>query len=104
MDPQPLLTSQPDPALARIERLLFPNGLTLEDRVRMGVRAAKLEIDPRYVELLRRLPPGVRVRQAFGLWRMARDALYGQGLRRGLSSAEAQRDAARRLLANENDV
>jgi hypothetical protein len=98
------LTFQPDPSLARLEKLFFPDGLTLEDRVRMGVRAAKLEIEPKYVEILRQMPPGLKVSQAFELWDWAREALYGQGLQHGLSPEEAMRDAARRLLATKNDV
>jgi hypothetical protein len=98
------LTVHPDPLLARLERLYFPNGLTLEDRIRLGVRAAKLEMDPRHLEILRRLSPGTRLRQAFALWRMARGALYSQGVRRGLTPEAAMREAARRLLADHNDV
>jgi hypothetical protein len=90
--------------LARLEKLFFPGGLTLEDRIRLAVRAAKLEIEPRYVEILRQLPPGLKVSQAFELWDWARDTLYGQGLQRGLSPEEAMRDAARRLLATKNDI
>jgi len=98
------LTHQPDPILARMESIFFPNGLTLEDRVRMGVRAAKLEMEPQWVEILRQLPPGVKLYQAFALWRMARDMLYSQGIRRGLSPEEAMRDAARRLLETKNEI
>ena len=72
------ITHQPDPILARMERMFFPEGLTLEDRARMAVRAAKLEMEPKYVEILRKIPPGVKVREAFKMWRMARNALYSQ--------------------------
>ncbi len=96
------VTPQPDPILARMERIFFPQGLTLEDRVRLAVRAAKMEMEPKYVEILRQIPPGVKVRQAFEMWDMARDALYQQGLRRGLSPEEAMQDAARRLLETRN--
>ncbi len=95
---------QPDPVLARLERMFFPQGLTLEGRARMAVRAARFERDPKYVEILRKLRPGVRVDQAFELWRMAREALYMQGIRKGLSPEEAMRQAARRLLEAKNDV
>jgi len=74
---------------------MFPQGLTLADRIRMGVRAAKLELDSKYVEILRNLAPGVRVRQAFALWDMAWAALYRQGIEKGLSPEEARREAAR---------
>ena len=98
------LTHQPDPILARMESIFFPNGLTLEDRVRMGVRAAKLEMVPAHTEILRKIPPGVKVTQAFAMWNWARDMLCAQGIRRGLSPEEAMRDAARRLLETKNDV
>jgi len=104
MDSPHRLTSQPDPVLARLEHFYFPDGLTLEDRVRLAVRAAKLEIEPGYVEILRRLRPGVRIRQAFALWRMARHALYRQGVRQGLSPEKALGEAARRLLETKNDL
>jgi hypothetical protein len=87
-----------------MERMFFPEGLTLEDRARMAVRAAKLEMEPKYVEILRKIPPGVKVREAFKMWRMARNALYSQGIRRGLSPEEAMREAAQRLLATKNLV
>jgi hypothetical protein len=90
--------------MARLENMMFPQGLTLEDRVRMGVRAAKFEMDPAYVEILKKLAPGVRVRQAFALWDMAWGALYRQGIKRGLSPEEAKQEAARRMLATKNDV
>lgn len=87
-----------------MERMFFPQGLTLEERARMAVRAAKMEMEPEYVEILRKVPPAVKVRQAFEMWRMARNALYGQGIRRGLSPDEAMCEAARRLLATQNLV
>ena len=99
-----ILTVQPDPALARIERIFFPNGLTLEDRVRMGVRAANMEVEPKYIEILRAIPPGVKISQAFAMWDIARQALCAQGIRRGLSPEEAMPDAARRLLETKNLV
>jgi hypothetical protein len=98
------ITENPDPILARLERMFFPEGLTLEDRVRMGVRAAKMEMTPSYIAMLRQLRPGVKLQRAFELWRMARGALYSQGLRRGLSAEAAMREAAQRLLATRNDV
>ncbi|HLE30043.1 MAG TPA: hypothetical protein VI793_18110 [Anaerolineales bacterium] len=104
MDIPRRISPQPDPILARVERIFFPNGLTLEDRVRMAVRAAKLEMEPKWIEILRQLPPGIKIYQAFCLWNMARDALYMQGIRRGLSPEEAMQEAARRLIATKNVV
>ncbi len=101
MDSPRRLTSQPDPILARLEGTFFPDGLTLEDRVRLAVREAKAELDPRYVKILRKLPPGRRLSLAFELWDLARETFYKLGLRLGLSPKEAMRYAARRLLEND---
>jgi hypothetical protein len=76
------------------------NGQTV---LRQAVAAARAEMSPEYVAVLRSLPPGVRTAQAFSLWRSARDALFRQGIRRGLTEAEANVDAARRMLASGDD-
>lgn len=73
------------------------------DRVRRIALDVRSELAPDYVAVLRALPPGVRVGQAFALWRMARDALERQALRRGLSAEEAAAEGARRLLALHDD-
>jgi hypothetical protein len=73
------------------------------DRLERIAAAARAELPVEYVAVLRSLPPGMRVRQAFALWRMARDALVRQGLRSGLTIDEATAAAARRLLAQHDD-
>jgi len=98
------ITHHPDRVQARMEKIFFPNGLTLEDRVRMGVKVAKLEMEPRWIEILRQLPRGKKLYQAFALWRTARGMLYSQGIRRGLTPEAAMREAARRLLETKNDA
>jgi hypothetical protein len=90
--------------VARLEREFFPQGLTLEDRVRLAVRAEKLEAAPGYVDVLRRLDPEIKLYQAFALWDMARAALYGQALKSGLTPEAAMREAAKRLLATRSNV
>lgn len=89
---------------ARLERMFFPNGLSLEDRVRMAVRAAKAELEPHYVEALRHIDPGVKIAGAFELWRFAWGMLYSQALQRGLSPEEAVHFAAQQLLATHNQT
>jgi hypothetical protein len=78
-------------------------GLSSEDKLRMAYRAATEDMSPAYVAVLRQLPPGVRLQQAFGLWRMARDALVRQELNRGKSQDEAMIAAAQRLLRIDDD-
>ncbi len=72
--------------------------LNSEEKMLAAYQAARQELTPEYVAVLRQLGEGVRLRQAFELWRMARQALYRQGLERGLSPEDAMRDAARRML------
>jgi hypothetical protein len=98
MEPPTIVSEQPDPILARLERRLFPQGLTSEEKIRRAVRAAKLEIVPAYVEILKKLPPEVKLANAYSLFTMARDALCQQEIRRGLSPEEAKRVAAQRML------
>ncbi|MDW8327811.1 MAG: hypothetical protein RMK99_14700 [Anaerolineales bacterium] len=50
-----------DRIVARLEREFFPYGLTLEERIRLAVRAEKLEAAPGYAEVLRRLDPGIKL-------------------------------------------
>jgi hypothetical protein len=75
------------------------SNLSSEERIRRAVRAAKLEHSPAYTEILRKVPPAVKLAMAYSLWRMARDALYFQEIRRGHSPEEAMKIAAQRLLS-----
>lgn len=77
--------------------------LTSEEKIDAAYRAATEDMSPDYVAVLRQLAPGVRLHQAFCLWRMARDALYRQELRKGLPPDEAMRAAARRMLQIDHD-
>ena len=72
--------------------------LSSEERIRRAVRAAKAEMVPAHLEMLRKISPAVKLANANGLFLMARDALYYQELRRGRSPDEARRIAAQRLL------
>jgi hypothetical protein len=73
--------------------------LSSEERIRRAVRAAKLERSPVFTEILRRVPPAVKLANANSLFVMARDALYFQEIRRGHSPEEALKIAAQRLLS-----
>ncbi len=73
--------------------------LSSEERIRRAVRAAKLEHTAAYTEILRKIPPAVKLANANSLFVMARDALYFQEIRRGHSPEEAMRIAAQRLLS-----
>jgi hypothetical protein len=69
-----------------------------EEKIEAAYRAATADMPPAYVEVLHQLEPGMRASQAFCLWRMARQALYRQEIRKGLAPDEAMSQAARRLL------
>ena len=77
--------------------------LSSEEKLDAAYRAATEDMSPAYIGVLRQLQPGVRVHQAFCLWRMARDALYRQELHKGLAPDEAMRTAARRMLQIDHD-
>ena len=78
--------------------MLNEANLSSEERIRRAVRAAKLEMSPAYLDILRQVPPAVKLANANSLFVMARDALYHQELRRGHSAADAMRIAAQRML------
>lgn len=75
--------------------------LTGEEKVRRAVRAAWFEMPQAWVDALRGMPSELKLSNANGLWRQARDMLYFQGLERGLSEREAWQAAIRRLMNND---
>jgi hypothetical protein len=77
--------------------------LSSEAKIDNAYRAATEDMTPTYVAVLRNLAPGMRAEQAFGLWRMARDALYRQEIAKGLAHEAAMRSAARRMLRMADD-
>ncbi len=79
--------------------MLNEASLTSEERIRRAVRAAKQEMTPAYLEVLRNMAPAVKLANANSLFIMARDALYQQEIRRGCSPEEAMRIGAQRMLA-----
>ncbi len=74
--------------------------LSSEERIRRAVRAAKAEMVPAHIDVLRKISPAIKLANANSLFIMARDALYHQELRRGRSPEEAMHIAAQRLLNN----
>lgn len=78
--------------------MLNEANLSSEERIRRTVRAAKAEMIPAYVEMLKKISPAVKLANANDLFILARDALYYQELRRGRSPEQARRIAAQRLL------
>ncbi len=80
--------------------MLNQANLSSEERIRRAVRAAKQEMTPAYIEVLRNLSPAIKLANANSLFVMARDALYQQEIRRGCLPEEAMRLAAQRLLSS----
>lgn len=80
--------------------MLNQANLSSEERIRRAVRAAKQEMSPAYLEIMRNLSPAIKLANANSLFVMARDALYQQEIRRGCSPEEAMRIAAQRLLSS----
>jgi hypothetical protein len=77
--------------------MLDQSHLSSEERIRRAVRAAKLERSPAFTEILRQIPPAVKLANANSLFIMARDALYFQEIRH--SPEDALKIAAQRLLS-----
>jgi hypothetical protein len=64
--------------------MLNQASLSSEERIRRAVRAAKLERSAAYTEILRQIPPAVKLANANSLFVMARDALYFQEIRQDI--------------------
>ena len=77
--------------------MLNQSNLSSEERIRRAVRAAKQEMSPAYLVVLRNISPAAKLASAYSLFVMARDALYQQEIRRGCSPEEAMRVAAKRM-------
>lgn len=76
--------------------------LSAEEKVRRAVRAAWFEMPQAWVDVLRLMPSDVKLTNANGLWRQARDMLYLQGLERGMGDQEAWQAALRRLMIRDD--
>jgi hypothetical protein len=75
-----------------------PSTADLNQALRLAIRAARFEMEPKWIEVLRELPSEVKLSNANALWLTARDMLYFQERAKGLAEIDARRSAARRLL------
>ena len=88
--------------LKRLNHIIGYDTLSLEEKIRRAVRAAKLEMTPTWTEAMRKLSSVQKAEGANELFLIARDALYFQERRKGLSEQDARHATAQRLL-NSND-
>ena len=72
--------------------------LSSQEKIDAAYQVVRQELTPEYLEVLRNLDEGVRLNQAFALWRMARSALCRQAMERGLDYEDAMREAAQGML------
>ena len=79
--------------------MLNEDNLSSEERIRRVVRAARLEMPPAYLEMLRNLSPAVKLAVANSLSVVTCVALYHGELRRG-HSATASIRIAKQLMVN----
>ena len=88
--------------LKRLNVIIGYDKLTLEEKVRRAVRAAKLEMTSQSINAMRELPPSVKLARSSDLFTFAIDQLCAQEQRTGFDVAIAQVRAAQRML-NAND-
>jgi hypothetical protein len=89
--------------LARLNAVIGYDKLSLEEKIRRAVRAAKFDEQREgkaWLRLLPMIPEGVSTMRANEMFCLARGMLLDQELARGLSAIEAQRITAQRLLAS----
>ncbi len=86
----------------KLNRIIGYDKLTLEEKIRRAVRAAKLEMHPVWIDAMRKLPGHKKMHAANEMWRFARDTIYMQEKDHGKSDEEARTATAKRLL-NSND-
>jgi hypothetical protein len=84
--------------LARLNKAIGYDKLSLEGKIRRAVRAAKMEMHPVWIASMRTISSARKLDGANELFLMARDALYFQERRKGLSDVDARRVTAQRLL------
>ena len=76
--------------------------LTLEEKIRRSVRAAKLEMHPVWTEAMRKLPGTRKMHAASEMFAFAREVLYVQELEHGKTSDDAKQAVIKRIM-NSND-
>ena len=84
--------------LARLNAVIGYDKLSMEEKIRRAVRAAKLEMHPVWTEACRNLPVAKKMKGANELFVFARQMMYFQELRAGHTEVEAWRIAAQRML------
>ncbi len=86
--------------LEKLNRIIGYDKLTLEEKIRRAVRAAKLEMNPVWIDAMRKLPGVKKTGAANDMWIFARDMLYMQEREHGKSELEARQAVAKRLLTS----
>jgi hypothetical protein len=84
--------------LARLNAVIGYDKLSLEEKIRRAVRAAKLEMHPVWIKACQNLPITKKMQGANELFLFARQTAVIQELNSGHTRAEAQRIAAQRML------
>ena len=86
--------------LNRLNYLMGSNPLSLEDKIRRAIRAAKLEETPKavWLKVLPTIPEGVSTTRVNEMFCWARSLILDNELSSGLSHAEAHRNTVQRLL------
>jgi hypothetical protein len=84
--------------LARLNKVIGYDKLSLEEKIRRAVRAAKMEMHPVWIASMQKLSSAKKLEGANDLFLMARDALLFQERRKGLSEIHARHATAQRLL------
>jgi hypothetical protein len=88
--------------LERLNKVLGYDKLSMEEKIRRAVRAAKMEMHPVWIEAMRKQPIHAKMKSANEMFVFARRMLYFQEIEAGHSEKEARRIAAQRML-NGND-
>ena len=86
----------------KLNRAIGYDKLSLEEKLRRAVRAAKLEMTPKWTEVCRNLTGAQKMEASNEMFVFARQQLYFQELAKGHSEHEARLQAAQRML-NSND-
>ncbi len=82
----------------KLNRAIGYDKLSLEEKLRRAVRAAKLEMTPKWTEICRSLTVAQKMTAANEMFVFARQQLYFQEIKKGFSEPEARSRAAQRIL------
>ncbi len=86
--------------ITRVNLLMANAHLSLEDKIRRAIRAARFEETPKavWLKLLPTIPEGVSTTRANEMFCWARSLILDSELSSGLSVTEAHRNTVQRLL------